>query len=1618
MQATPVIEQSPASVEAGIHFDTIKQKIPHWLYRAAPEMRLLFREHLLALETSRHEVRRVMAQLQKIDVFCLPRLLLALEKHNDGEQDWQRARFARIDATYLSSIFEDKLYTFIQSQTLLEAALQNFEASEAEPGALEGKATVQFPGRAPGSQASLTPEDFARLCRTLDLGRLYQAHVDSVFNPSSQSPGNRASSVKALFADYDKQALAVTADIAYMKGQIALAVYDLLMALLKGETGLKLAGELVHCSRMKMFDIELSGGLLIGAKLEEGSALPCIAYIPDDPRSPLKRYSRFVFFEHDLTLKLRDPSYQEFFSRFVPEEHRLRFFRKLNASLLSQDRKWPPVPAIFQYIPLSEAPVKGDLFESFQQQRHARIKAHARQLAVPTADVDARVRQARLDAYREAGLNVLALALSFVPVIGEIVMAAAVVTLVVETYDGLQAWQLGEKREALGYLMDVAESVALLAAGAGLVKGGEGLSKALKTPASVDELIPVEALGGLRRLWKVDLLPYERAVTLPNELQPDEIGLYPFEDKLYLPMAGKLYAVRYDKARLQWQIEHPGGGAFHAVPLRHNGVGTWQTTYERAAQWPVEQLWRRLGQPAAGLGARVRRQLHQLCAGQEGALRQALVDNQPPPALLLDTLKRFRIDQTIDDFIREVADAGSQTLEQGDLRLRLLTTLPGWPQSRSIQVVNALGEVMEEYGQRSSGQFSALQILEAQLKKGELLKSTLNMLSESERTELLGANLADNGERVRLLNQRLRQSAGQRRQWLFETLYAASEKTDDPRAKRILKVFPGLPSSVARELIAHGSSTELELLSEQVPLRFSEEIRWYLKQVKLNRVCESWYLSAAESAQGDRLALHTLGRLPGWPAKDLRIELREHRFISEAINTVGDPDASTLRVILKDGHRYKTFDRSGTLLDGADNIFDAMVHALPESTRNALGFNDTEPGTWLKEQIIGQITQAPHAAQLTLGLAPLNQRFRPPMRLASGRMGYPLSDVARDIGYSERLTRRVHGLYPGFTPEEASTFLASLNRSESASLAELERLRDEYETLSATLDNWVQRQTWRRVRGTLQVAPSALDNKQRVVDAILACWRRQSSRNLLGGKYFYELDLLGMRVGDLPPINADFSHVGFLFMNDMALASTEVSFLAHFTQLRWLSLGFNHLSSLPRELAQMSELVHLHLPGNQIVLNAQSSAVLARLTKLKFLNLSDNPLLLPPDVSGMSGLEHLLLRDTHIESWPAGLSGLHNLQRVDLRNNQIATIPESVYTAPQSINRVTHLHDNPALSVEGARRLQRYEQESGINFGIDTPNRRRIHAPRRTQALQECDHWVESLSVEQRAQKEQQWKLLSQQQGCEDFFKLLADLSVTAEYREARQDLSLRVWQVLDAVSQYKDLREDLFVSASHPQTCSDGAELIFSDMEVKVLVHQVRAMAAGTEATTERDLLKLTRGLWRLDEVEACAREDIARRLKLPDAPRVDPVEVRLAYRIGLTERLQLPGQPRHMTFSELARVTPQDLEAACAKVIAREKTAAYPRALVSREFWAGYLKDRYPSRFSGIDTKYQAVMMELDARRSNRRGADWHEFIDIELEAQMGDQLKAWREEQARELEALTRKVLDSTPEEELES
>lgn len=120
---------------------------------------------------------------------------------------------------------------------------------------------------------------------------------------------------------------------------------------------------------------------------------------------------------------------------------------------------------------------------------------------------------------------------------------------------------------------------------------------------------------------------------------------------------------------------------------------------------------------------------------------------------------------------------------------------------------------------------------------------------------------------------------------------------------------------------------------------------------------------------------------------------------------------------------------------------------------------------------------------------------------------------------------------------------------------------------------------------------------------------------------------------------------------------------------------------------------------------------------------------------------------------------------------------------------------------------------------------------------------------------------------------------------------------------------------------------------------------------------------MFRLDEVERFACSDYLGR---PAEGRgVDEVEVSLAYRTGLASRLNLIGQPRTMQFRTIAGVTQAHLDRAYAAVLEAEASAERARYISQRDFWAPYLRARYPEAYAQISDHFDAAMEALDEQK-----------------------------------------------------
>ena len=167
--------------------------------------------HTLRDEHQRHVqlgkvVDGFLSQLPEVEAFAEPLLRDALKTTFGMDLDVrrtflfnaQRARAAEAQVSDGDPVVRAFQVVKAATCSLLQAALQNFEAFESEPDGMKderrpSQVFISDSGSAaqPGRTIDLVPERFAALCRDLDLGGRYQRLLDATFKPQP-SPGESA----------------------------------------------------------------------------------------------------------------------------------------------------------------------------------------------------------------------------------------------------------------------------------------------------------------------------------------------------------------------------------------------------------------------------------------------------------------------------------------------------------------------------------------------------------------------------------------------------------------------------------------------------------------------------------------------------------------------------------------------------------------------------------------------------------------------------------------------------------------------------------------------------------------------------------------------------------------------------------------------------------------------------------------------------------------------------------------------------------------------------------------------------------------------------------------------------------------------------------------------------------------------------------------------------------------------------------------------------------------------------------------------------------------------------------------------------------------------------------
>ena len=102
---------------------------------------------------------------------------------------------------------------------------------------------------------------------------------------------------------------------------------------------------------------------------------------------------------------------------------------------------------------------------------------------------------------------------------------------------------------------------------------------------------------------------------------------------------------------------------------------------------------------------------------------------------------------------------------------------------------------------------------------------------------------------------------------------------------------------------------------------------------------------------------------------------------------------------------------------------------------------------------------------------------------------------------------------------------------------------------------------------------------------------------------------------------------------------------------------------------------------------------------LEYLDLSDNPLALTPDVSKMSGLETLMMENTRLTEVPHGVFNLTSLTQLNLSDNHITELPTDLLEVDPDSAAGFDLSDNP-FSPAALAILRRYYNRTAVDFDV------------------------------------------------------------------------------------------------------------------------------------------------------------------------------------------------------------------------------------------------------------------------------------------------------------------------------
>lgn len=1518
----------------GPHYTLIKRSLPDWLRNTSwPRAQALSRTSLIRLPefigsapqaalkranarawTTQNSIDQRLKDLQDLHAFAHPLLTQAIKERHGLDLD--------VTATHLFLVKERGIIlkaTSSHTTSLLGAALHNFGRSESytDSSSYISKPDARGHFTILPLKSRMSIEQFAQLCRELDLGGRYQTHLRQYLLPTA--PLARQALQAEVIAS-QQAALDRAAHLALFKQDIDASTFALVQLVIQSKP------VVMRFYQLRLRGTLLTGVLLISADVEAATTpVPVLAYIPNDPQGALKHYANGHAFMIALNEKLRDTDYQRFFSQFVDQSQRGHFFgvksaRTTFAAQRIDDQLWPHL----------------------YQRSLDKILNDAQELAVPTWLVDLRDYWVWWDNFSRILTDIFEAALfvatPFVPFLGELTLAYTAYQLLDEVVEGVVDLVRGDAVEAASHLVELVSGVVQM--------GLFGVGGQLARSAFVDQLKAVE-VHGRTRLWNPDPRPYRQPeVNLPQDAIPDERGLYSHGGQTLLPMDEHYYAVQQDPADGSYRIRHPARDDAYAPPLEYN---------PDPRAWSDTQLSRSLGdftQPQA-------EQILATSGIDFGVLRTARAEGTTP-ALLAHSIKRFELNQQARQLPHNLR-AGRAVDEDTYWSPHMARELPGWPANRAIDVYETpeLSGGCLRFGEADAEQ--VLKISSQDLNLGKLPERLVSFLDDAQLRDMLGDIGTDNP--VDALRNRLAENLEQRHPAVFDYLYRHSEEGLDAAALRVRQAVGELPKTLAREVIAQARPAELATIEQHVPLRLRNLARELQLQARGIHGFEGFLEPALLNKDGERMALNIL-RLHSDALHDTRLEVRLNGPTGPLRASAGASDARRVRVLVRhtDTEHVIHDDQQRVLMrDGA--FFEAILHALPLDGQAALGFTPAQSEDFKAWMIARAV--APEERRVLLENPGAG---REPRKAEAGLLQRPMHRAQQWCSalFAPTLEERVKALYPHAEQADIDAFLLRLDDPEN--LLDFEAREAEKLELQTDLNSWLN-------LAPAGEEPSLGEVRRNLSRSLIDAWELNFKPNPHGISLIHNGPPLRGLLGNLR-LKASFEHVQHLSLIEAGLLDGDMPFLENFPRLVSLNLRGNGLTRLPQPVTRMIGLRELVLDNNPVQWDAAGLAQFKHLPWLWHLSLGGNRLLTAaPNISGMPFLRSLSLRGTGVLEWPEGLFAEARPAdfELDLQNTEIDHVPQFLPWQSQAELVARTRLDRNRLSTQAEHTLIGYRLAAGLDPYRSYPPRGDAGfwlAHERA----DLQPWFQEVWDEVEAEHGSQgfFEVLKSLELPEVF----EDPRDRLRYEISHRDLAGKVWQLLIAMQGDEALRTRLFMMASNPVTCADAGLHVFNALGVEFQLNEITVHLSGAEQ--ERQLVQLAKGKARLERLNQVAQADIRQRIAPAEEGgqglrfsthvvdgepgTVDEVEVYLAYQSALKRRLSLPWVSEHMAYRATAQVSPAMIEAAHDNVLALEAGDGLVDGMLAQDFWDTYLRTAHAEAFQASLERANQVLEPLD--------------------------------------------------------